>query len=65
MQTKLLKEINQVLKQFPHYFEGDKLSRSIVISDIQNKKTELIPVKANILIMIAMLFLTSLLKIMF
>lgn len=42
MQTKLLKEINQVLAQFPQYFNGDKLSRSLVITDIQNKKPELI-----------------------
>ncbi|WP_182417266.1 site-specific DNA-methyltransferase [Bartonella sp. HY038] len=42
MQTELINALNIVLKQFPEYWEADKLHRTMVIEDIQNKKPELI-----------------------
>ncbi|RKS87081.1 adenine-specific DNA-methyltransferase [Orbus hercynius] len=42
MQTELIKQLNQILKEFPEYWEGETLQRSVVINDIKNKKPILI-----------------------
>ena len=42
METKLITEINKVLKEFPQYWNGDKLNKSAVINDIIKKDPRLI-----------------------
>lgn len=42
MKTLLIKELNSVLKPFPQYWDGEKLHRTFVIKDIQEKEPKLI-----------------------
>ncbi len=42
MQTKLIKELNSVLKQFPQFWDNEKLHRSMVIDAINQKEPNLI-----------------------
>ncbi|WP_392560231.1 DNA methyltransferase [Orbus mooreae] len=47
MQTELIKQLNQILKDFPEYWEDETLQRSVVINDIKNKKPDLIKALIN------------------
>ncbi|EHC5832639.1 site-specific DNA-methyltransferase [Escherichia coli] len=42
MQTKLIRELNKVLKAFPQFWNGDELHRSKVVDAIENKKPDII-----------------------
>lgn len=42
MQTKLIRELNKVLKVFPQFWNGDELQRSKVVDAIENKKPDVI-----------------------
>lgn len=42
METKLEKQINEVLKSFPDYWDGDELLKNKVIEDLRDYKEELI-----------------------
>lgn len=42
MQTELIRELNQVLKAFPQFWNGEKLRRSIVVDAINKKEPEVI-----------------------
>lgn len=42
MQTELIKELNKVLKEFPQFWRGQELHRSMVSDDIIKKKPDLI-----------------------
>ncbi|WP_193076122.1 site-specific DNA-methyltransferase [Pseudomonas sp. FME51] len=42
MQTKLIRELNNVLKTFPQFWNGDELQRSKVVDAIENKKPDVI-----------------------
>lgn len=42
MQTKLISELNKVLKAFPQFWNGDELHRSKVVDAIENKKPDVI-----------------------
>ena len=44
METKLIAELNNVLKNFPEYWDGEKLNRSAVVQDIKQKNTDLLKV---------------------
>jgi len=47
METKLLSELNDVLKGFPEYWIDKKLNRSAVIQDLKEKKTDLLKALIN------------------
>ncbi|WP_265102612.1 site-specific DNA-methyltransferase, partial [Klebsiella pneumoniae] len=42
MQTKLISELNKVLKAFPQLWNGDELHRSKVVDAIENKNPDVI-----------------------
>ena len=42
MQTKLIKELNKVLKTFPQFWSGEGLHRSMVSDAISQKQPDLI-----------------------
>ncbi|MEX9892477.1 DNA methyltransferase [Providencia rettgeri] len=42
MQTKLIRELNNVLKTFPQFWNGDELHRSKVVDAIENKNPDVI-----------------------
>ncbi len=42
MQTKLIRELNKVLKTFPQFWNGDELQRSKVIDAINHKQPDVI-----------------------
>lgn len=42
MQTKLISELNKVLKAFPQFWNGDELHRSKVVDAIENKNPDVI-----------------------
>lgn len=42
MQTELIKQLNQVLKTFPEYWNNERLQRTQVINDIKERKPDLI-----------------------
>lgn len=42
MQTELIKQLNQVLKTFPEYWDNERLQRTQVINDIKERKPDLI-----------------------
>lgn len=47
METKLLSELNDVLKGFPEYWIGKKLNRTAVIQDLKEKKSDLLKALIN------------------
>ncbi|EKD4575108.1 site-specific DNA-methyltransferase, partial [Salmonella enterica subsp. enterica serovar Anatum] len=42
MQTKLISELNKVLKAFPQFWNGEELHRTIVVDAISRKQPDLI-----------------------
>lgn len=36
MDTRLMQQIKEILKEFPHYWNGEELQRPIVIDDLKN-----------------------------
>lgn len=47
MQTELIKQLNQLLKAFPEYWDNERLQRSKVINDIKERKPDLIKALIN------------------